>query len=195
MGIIQSYLEKIAEINNLDIAASDKGNGKWMFHNGMLFLSPYKWWQDHGVYKTDKRKTAHEGIDILFFKNKNKQIQKLNTDTLIPAATNGKIINLCDDFLGQSIVVLNNSSSQEELDIIFVYAHVLPESSITIGTNLKQDEIIASIADTSKIKTPLPPHLHLSVIEIPKNTPAKRLNWKFFSNRENKINLINPLFI
>ena len=195
MRIIESYLKKIAEINDLDIADAESRAGEWIFHHGMLFLSPHTWWQNRKTSKPDKRKTPHEGIDILFFKDRNKQIQNLGTNTLIPAATDGEIINICHDFIGKSIVVRHNISFRQQLDLIFVYAHILPDSRIKVGTALKQGDILATIAKTEKEKTTLPPHLHLSVIEIPENTPAKNLNWELFSNKASKLNLINPLII
>ncbi|MCK5312353.1 MAG: M23 family metallopeptidase [Desulfobacteraceae bacterium] len=195
MDIIRLYLEKIAEINNLDIAKPDKGTGKWIFHHGMLFLSPDAWWQNRNGSQPDKRRTLHEGVDILLFQGMSKQIQKLNTDTLVPSATNGEVINICEDFIGKSIIVRHNISFQQTLDLIFVYAHILPNSSLKIGTTLKQGDIIASIAKTDKKKTALPPHLHLSVIEIPKQIPAAHLNWDYFSDKTSRINLINPLTV
>jgi hypothetical protein len=195
MGILPSFLEKIAEINNLDITGPDKKHGEWIFHHGMLFSSPYKWWQDSNSLEPAKRETLHEGLDILFFKDKNKQIQKLNTDTLIPAATNGKIVNICDDFIGQSIIVQHSISFQQKLDLIIIYAHILPDNKIKIGRKLNQGEIIASIAGRGEEKTIMPPHLHFSTLEILKKTRLEHLNWDFFSNRKSKINLINPIFI
>jgi len=161
----------------------------------MLFQSPYKWWKDNSSFKPAKRKTLHEGIDILFFEDQSKQIQKLDKGTLIPSATDGKVINICDDFIGKSVVVLHSLSLQQKLDLIFIYGHIFTDCGINIGTNLKLGDTIGSIADVSKKKTSIPPHLHLSVAEIPKNFPAKNLNWDFFSNQTSEINLINPLFI
>ncbi len=161
----------------------------------MLFQSPFKWWPSYSKLENNKRKTLHEGLDILLFKDKNKQIQKLKIGTLIPTATDGKIINICDDFLGQSIVVLCKSSHKQKLDLIFVYAHLLPDSKVKIGTDLRQGEIIASIDSTLKNKAAISPHLHLSVMETPKATPGKYLNWNYFSDKNSKRNLINPLFI
>ncbi|MCK5542132.1 MAG: peptidoglycan DD-metalloendopeptidase family protein [Desulfobacterales bacterium] len=161
----------------------------------MLFQSPYKWWQNHNSLKNSKRKTLHEGLDILFFKDKNNHIQNLWAGMSIPTATDGKVVNICDDFLGQSIVVRHSISFQQKLDLIFIYAHLLTDIKIKIGSDLKQGDIIASIADVTEKKTTIPPHLHLSVIEIPKSTPAKNLNWNFFSDTKSKPNLINPLFL
>ncbi len=193
--IIHSYLKNIATINNLNITITDTKVSDWLFHPGMLFQSPFKWWQNHNNFENGKRKTLHEGIDILFYKDKNRQIQKLKPGALIPAATDGKIINICNDFLGQSIIVLCKSTYQQKLDLIFVYAHILPDPKVKIGNNIKQGEIIASIAVTLKKKTAISPHLHLSAMEIPKTIPAKYLNWNFFSDSKSKINLINPLFV
>ncbi len=190
MGIFFKYLENIAEINNLDIMHSINQNRQWIFHHGMLFSSCFKWWENHG-----KRKTLHEGVDILYYKNKKQQIQTLDAGTLIPSATDGKIINICDDFIGQSIVVQHNISFRQNLDLLFIYAHILPDNRIQIGTELSQGEIIASIANTQKKQTTLLAHLHFSVIEVSKDTAPEHLNWEFFSDRKNRINLINPLFI
>ena len=195
MQKIQSYLEKIADINNLDIALSDNHIGEWVFHHGMLFSSPDTWWQSHKTSKPDKRKTVHEGIDILFYKDKNKHIQQLKADAFIPAYSGGKIINICNDFISKSIIVRHNISLKQRLDLIIVYAHILPSNKIKVGINLKQGDIIATIARTDKKKTTLPPHLHFSVIEIPKNIPTEHLNWEFFSDKKSKINLMNPLFL
>jgi murein DD-endopeptidase MepM/ murein hydrolase activator NlpD len=189
MKVFQSYLKKIADINHLDIAYAGDNSEGWIFHHAMLFLSKASWWNN-------LRKTPHEGIDLIFYKeNKGKRIQKLNTDTFIPAATDGKIINICNDFIGKSIVVLDNSSGQNKFNIIYVYAHILPVGTMQIGTKLKQGDVIAKIAKTDKKKTTLPPHLHFSVMEIPKGLPAKDLNWKLFSDQGSEINLINPLFV
>jgi len=195
MEIIQPYLKNISAINNLSIAESSNKAGKWIFHHGMLFSSPYKWWQGRDRLELAKRKTLHEGLDIIFYEDKNQQIQKLNTGVLIPTATDGKIINICDDFLGQSIIVRHSISFQQELDLIFIYAHILPDIKIKIGSDLKQGDIIASIADTTEKKTTIPPHLHISVIEIPKSTPAKSLTWNLFSGTKTELNLINPIFL
>jgi hypothetical protein len=191
---MQSYLNKIAEINNFDISISDNKTSEWIFHHGMLFQSPYKWWQDHNSAAPAKRKTLHEGIDLLFLKDKNNQINKLKAGTLIPSSTDGRVINICDDFICKSAVVLHSISLKQKLDLVFIYAHIFPGSRINVGTELKQGSKIGSVADVAK-KIPIPPHLHLSIAEIPKNIPAKNLNWDFFSNPTSEVNLINPLFV
>ncbi len=195
MSIIKIYLKNIAKTNDLDIASSAMDIEGWLFHHGMLFLSPYKWWQSNRNPIPAERKTLHEGLDILFFKDKKKQIKKLQSGTLIPAATDGEVINICDDFLGQSIVVAHKTSFHKNLDLFFIYAHILPDIKIKIGTALQSGDIIASIADVSGKKTLIPPHLHLSIIEAPENIPIKYLNWNFFTHKLSAVNLINPLFV
>ncbi len=196
MKIIQSYLKSIAEVNALDIADSGNNAGKWVFHHGMLFLSPDIWWHPFGS-KTYKRKTMHEGIDILFYMDNNKQIQNLDTNTLILSATSGRIINICDDFIGKSIIISNDTCQKQnhDFDLIFVYAHILPNKNIKTGMDLNKGDIIAKIAKTDKKKTLLSPHLHFSVIEISKTIPAEDLTWKLFSDITSKINLINPFYL
>ncbi len=195
MQKIQSYLKKIAAVNNLAITASGNQEIEWLFHHGMLFSSPDTWWKSRKTSKPDKRKTVHEGIDILFYKDTSKQIRQLKADALIPAYSDGEVINICDDFISKSIIVRHNISLKQRLYLIIVYAHILPDSGIKTGSSLKQGDIIATIAKTDKRKTTLPPHLHFSILEIPKNIHAEHLNWDFFSDKKSKINLINPLFI
>ena len=59
---LEDKIKKLPVSGWSDIAEGKNRIGEWVFHHGMLFLSPYKWWESPG-----NRKTIHEGIDILFF--------------------------------------------------------------------------------------------------------------------------------
>ncbi len=193
MAIMQLYLDEICKINRLDIPG--KGLCQWVFHHGMLFSSPHKWWLDPNTTEPALRSTLHEGVDILMYINSSKCIEKLNPGALVPSAADGRIINICDDFLGQSIVVRHNISHCQKLDLIFVYAHVSPVHTIKADIDISKGDIIASIAPEKSNQGTPSPHLHLSIIEVPKNIAHPKLNWSLFAGTRSEINLINPFFI
>jgi len=195
MDTFQKYLKNISRANNLDISKNDAQGGQWIFHHGMLFQSPDAWWHNRAGSRPEKRNTLHEGVDILFYKNNKNEMKQLNHTTLVPAANSGTVINICHDFIYQSIIILDTLSAQNKFDLIFVYSHIIPISDLTSGSRVNQGEIIATIAKTDKKKTDLPPHLHLSAMEIPKGMPVENLNWKFFTDKESEINLVNPVLI
>ena len=53
---------------------------KWLFHPGMLFNAPQKWWGDLGP-----RDFPHEGIDFCLFRNSAGQAIHLDERNTIPA--------------------------------------------------------------------------------------------------------------
>ncbi len=71
------------------------------------------------------------------------------------------------------------SVSSRGTRILEIYAHVSVCDGITPGTRIQTGQTIASIADTSATGSVLPPHLHLSCIEVPAHIPAGQLNWSF----------------
>ncbi len=187
MTCFSDYLNSIARINCLAPSGS-VSDIVWFFHCGMVFSSPHKWWAD---FKT--RKTAHEGIDITWYAVNNGRLRQFDENIRVPAMDNGRIVNICDDFLGKTIVVDHTCSKSAGKRFVFAYAHIIPEKGIEKGSCLKKDQVIAKICNT--VKNPLlAPHLHFSCIEIEKNTPAGRLDWNLFTSQE-KVNLINPVFL
>lgn len=92
----KEFLQSIVKLNQLSISDSEE----WIFYPGMLFGSCAKWWAD---WKT--RYTAHEGLDIAFYKNLSGEIDKFDPAIMVPAIAEGTILNICDDFLGQSVVI------------------------------------------------------------------------------------------
>ena len=179
-----NYLTSLAQANDL-------GRGspvKWYFHNGMLFLSQDKWWGDF-----KHRSSIHEGIDITFFKTETGDLQHFDTFIKIPAIDDGVLINICNDFLGQTIVVEHKKDSASNQRIIITYAHLIPEKSLKKGDFIPKGSIIAQVCDT--IKNPqLPPHLHFSCFEVSCNIPSKNLNWNLFS-KQTDIHMIHPIFL
>ncbi len=226
MNKFSDYLETISKVNDLKNNLRDEMCGEmygeipedaikiqWLFHCGMLFSSKDQWWKDFGL-----RKSLHEGIDIGFFKfsrlgrttklsfkSSHKIDNNLNHDKIycfndsikIPAMDDGIILNICDDFLGKTIVIrhkykdkINKSFNRQ---VLFVYAHILPEKKLTTGFNVKKNNVIAKVCNTYK-NSQMPCHLHFSCFETPNNIQYEDLNWNLFA-KSLDINIINPIFL
>lgn len=183
MSNFKQYLAAVASANRLgpDI--------EWVFHPGMLPESRRKWWGD---FKT--RPAAHEGIDICFYRTGTGPIRQLPAGARVPAWSSGTVLNICDDFLGTTLVVAPQAFVSERTRILEVYSHLSVCDEITPGTGLGAGQIIAQTADTHATGSVLPPHLHLSCIEVPAHIQADALNWTLFPRRDN-VNVINPVFM
>ncbi len=188
MKKFEDYLEAISRLNNL-------GNGfnvQWLFYNGMLFSSYAKWWGDWKI-----RSTRHEGIDICWYRIPG-QMDTLCFDPQIkiPAMDKGRILNICNDFLGQTIAIEFSgtaSPSQNAFPVIYTYAHIIPEKELKIGTEIEKGEVIARVCPTHK-NPQLPPHLHFSCFELCSSLQNEKLDWNLFTD-ESHVNMIHPFFL
>lgn len=183
MSGFKQYLAAMASANRLghDI--------EWVFYPGMLPESRLKWWGDF-----KNRPGAHEGIDICFYRTRFGQIRHLPAGALVPAWSSGTVLNICDDFLGNTLVVAPEPFVSEITQVLEVYSHLSVCDDISPGTELRAGQIIAKTADTNAIGSVLSPHLHLSCIEVPAHIRASALNWSLFPWRE-KVNVMNPVFM
>ena len=178
---IKDYLDQIALCNNFSCS------NKWLFYDGMLFGSKKKWWGDFGL-----RSNLHEGIDIAMYKDKHGKIKYFDTNIKIPAMANGNIINICNDFLGKSIVIEHELKSDKNLKIILIYAHVCVLKNIYIGRKIKKGDTLATVCDTSTKKSKIPCHVHISIMEVKTKISNHLLDWKLFgSNNSNLVKLFN----
>ena len=145
----------------------------------MLFGSRAKWWGDFHL-----RATCHEGLDICWFSSDSGQALGLYPGIQVPAMAAGRIMMICKDFLGQSILVEygqeNGRMSGANWRIAVVYSHVEVLPGICIGDTILQDQTIACLADTSGRMSKIPCHLHLSIMEINTRIPEDQLNWQTF---------------
>lgn len=180
------YLDTFARINRLD----EKSSINWFFHPGMLFLSRAKWWGDFKF-----RATRHEGIDICWYQNGEGALGSIPVGTQVPAFDEGRILNICNDFLGKTIVVTKDAGSHTSTQSLAVtaYAHIQPVEGISIGNKITASQVIATVSDTHK-NPELSPHLHLACFEIPSKTQPEQMNWNLFTDSD-RINMINPVFL
>ena len=200
MSKFSDYLQAISKINNLgnglscdslkDLPLNSTNTFKvqWLFHCGMLFSSRDKWWGDFKY-----RQSAHEGIDITFYKIYLDEIHCFDDSIKVPAMDDGIILNICDDFLAQTLVIRHNDFISSNRQILFVYAHIVPAKGLQPGHIVTTNDPIAKVSNTYT-NPQLPPHLHFSCFEIPKDIKPEYLNWDLFSKSPD-INLINPVFL
>ncbi len=129
----------------------------WVFWPGMLFNSPDKWWGDHG-----RRDFPHEGVDFCLYKDRFGQIVRIGEKTRIPVMHSGVVRALFTDYLGQAVIIEHESAQGKTGKFLSVYAHTKPQAGIQPGVMVEEGDIIATIADTSRSKADIFPHLHVS---------------------------------
>lgn len=143
----------LIEANGLD---PDDFRG-WAFCPGMCFHSPDKWWGDYG-----RRDFPHEGIDLCLYQDADGQVRRLGENTRIPVMHAGLVKALFTDYLGQAVILEHKNVPGASGKLLSVYAHTKPLAGIEPGVTVKAGEVIATIADTSRSKAKILPHLHLS---------------------------------
>ena len=185
MKRFQHYLDTLSRLNYL-------GKGSdicFLFHGGMLFSSPDKWWGDF-----KKRASTHEGIDITYYRDSRGNSGRFDHTTRVPAMEDGTILNICNDFLGRSIITEPLcANSVPDFRLLYVYAHVTPFENAVAGARVWADQEIAFVCPTDK-NPQMPPHLHFSCFEVPVSIPLGRLDWDLFS-KGSEVRFIHPLFL
>ncbi|MCF8092993.1 MAG: M23 family metallopeptidase [Desulfotignum sp.] len=183
MSRFTSYLEALAVSGSL-------GDGiEWLFFPGMLPQSSRKWWGDFGC-----RHCAHEGIDICFFRHRGGLTCTLGAGAAVCAWSDGTVLNICDDFLGRTLVVEPEKKFAGATRILEVFSHLEPGKDMKPGIQIQAGQIIARTSDTRARGSVLRPHLHLSCIEVRAHTPVQALDWSLFASGK-KVNLLNPVFM
>lgn len=185
MRLFKDYLNTLAKLNRLD-------NGykpTWCFHAGMLFATPLKWWGDF-----KNRASIHEGVDITYYRDDKGVLHQFDDAIVIPAFENGTVLNICNDFLGQSLVVENESFQPVQgWRSVIVYAHIDVNEEILPGSAIRCGKPVATVCKTNK-NPALPPHLHFSCFEISTSVPETELDWNLFSTSRD-IRMVHPFFL
>ena len=179
-----NYSRHIIRWNGIDRL----GFQKWVLQRGMIFDSFEKWWPSE-----DKRPTGHEGLDICLFQDDNNNLQELVAPIQVPAAMEGRIAKIMQDFLDLSIVVYHEEFSDSEWGFYTIYAHATPEDHIIEGENIEEGDLIATIQKTkTNKKLQMLPHLHISLGWIHTSLPVQELSWPAINKRKN-MHLVDPI--
>ena len=177
------FSRMLIEKNALD----QSGFKRWIFCQGMLFNSPYKWWGDHG-----RRDFPHEGIDLCLYLDRSRRIRRLDEKTRIPVMHAGVVKAMFKDFLGKTVIIEHEQSGRDTGVFMSLYAHTNPRSDIDVDVIVKEGDIIATLGDTANSKSHIIPHLHFSL-----GLPAKSFSYEGFVwntiRTPEKIILLDPL--
>jgi len=165
------------------------GFKRWVFHPGMLFNAPGKWWGDQGA-----RYTRHEGLDLYRFEDAGGITKSVDQHTKIPAAFAGHIVKIGRDFLGSSIYMSHAIFTAGGRQLLSVFGHTVPRESLKTGHYVAEGEIIAAISGFPGKKTALVPHLHLTFAWVPVHLALNQLDWKNLAD-DPGITLIDPLTV
>ena len=161
----------------------------WVFYSGMLFQSTDKWWGDR-----KKRDKPHEGLDLCLYKNRKGAIVRLAETAKVPVIYEGVVVGIIDDFLGKSIIVEHTFVDGDNNRLYTIYGHTNPQDHLHVGKSVRQGDIIANLADSSRFKTDIFPHLHISLGWASESIPYDRLNWQNMGDPDT-IALMDPLHI
>jgi len=167
----------------------EPGLKEWIFCPGMLFHAVCKWWGDKGP-----RNTAHEGLDICLYKDQQDRIASLDEKTRIPVMFDGVVVNIIDDFLGNSVIVEHAFRDRDTGRICTIYGHTNPLKGLYVGSGLKQGDIMGTLADPGQSGFNVMPHLHISVGLASQPISYDRLNWDTIGD-SGTLALLDPLNI
>lgn len=178
------FTHRLIRENHLDRT----GFQRWIFHSGMLFNAPDKWWGDFG-----RRDFPHEGLDFCLYRDKDGRIASLDETTRIPAVKTGRVMAVFKDYLGQAVVVEHPPAGSESQRWLTFYAHTHPVEGLAVGTVVTEGEVIATLADTSRSKAGILPHLHFSLGLTSAKISYQWFEWNVI--RSDDITLRDPLSV
>jgi murein DD-endopeptidase MepM/ murein hydrolase activator NlpD len=159
----------------------------WVFHPGMLFQAPGKWWGDQGP-----RAVPHEGLDLYSFEAAGGRVETVDQQTRIPAAFAGRVVKIDRDFLGKSIYIGHALYAADGRQLLSAVGHTIPREGLQTGQQVAAGEIIAAVGGFPGKKTNLPPHLHLTFAWVPVDFRLEQLTWTNLGH-DAGIRLIDPL--
>ncbi|MFC2069377.1 hypothetical protein ACFLTP_10295 [Chloroflexota bacterium] len=181
--VSKSFKERLVGCNSQD----DTEFEEWLFHPAMMFGSWHKWWGDMG-----NRDKPHEGLDLYFYRTKKRHIHYLDRKTKVPVIFKGQVMKVDDDFLGESLFVSHDHYDNDGSQLYTIYSHIKSCGRMCLGEGLEENDIIGTIADTKKSVGVVPPHLHVSVVWVPKSVRSRELGWEIISSHT-EVTLIDPL--
>lgn len=187
-------MEKVNNTNFTQMLIDANGfTGKqlnaWVFQPGMLFRSPDKWWGDFG-----RRDFPHEGLDFAWYCDAAGKMRSLEQGAHVPAMFNGVVRSVFSDYLGQAIVVEHADVEEGGIRRVSIYAHTVPLTGVHPGTIIEKGDVIAAIADTSRSKANIRPHLHYTLGQVSGAVDFEQFVWNIMRD-PNRIDLLDPLTI
>ena len=151
----------------------------------MDFNASVKWWGDQAA-----RKTPHEGLDLVFFKNDAGKVIHLNEKYRIPALFDGEIIVCFNDFLGKTMVFRHGQYHENSRVLCSMFGHVNPIVELSRRKTVSEGEPVAVVANVDR--QDICTHLHISLGWVPGNRIDQLADWEKIASPE-FIRLIDPV--
>jgi len=164
------------------------GVKEWLFCPGMLFQSTDKWWGD----RTGLRPQPHEGLDLLLYRDQEERVRHLGEVIPIPVMSDGVVVGIIPDFLGQTVIVEHPVPDREDERQYTIYAHTRPREGICQGTKVGRGDAIAAIAMPGRSPFPMAPHLHISIAWAATPVSCVHFDWNTIGVSE-LLTLLDPL--
>lgn len=148
------------------------------------------------------------------YRDSNNRVVSFSPDIQIPAMADGTILNICDDFLGKSVIVsvdtvaycvkaravkdeylsITNNTHTISGTIAVIYSHIHPVRTLKKGIPVKIGQLMGNTSDTSMRTSDIGCHLHISVMAILKSVPTHELNWDLFVRKgQESVQFYNPV--
>ena len=130
---------------------------------GMGFGNFATWWGDHSP-----RPVRHSGLDVARGKNRNGRSEAIPDGTVVTAMTDGTVMAVVDDEMGQTIFVETNLLDSRGRRLVINYTHItLVEGSegkapFVAGQKINKGTALGFIRDSRNKKALVPRHLHIS---------------------------------
>jgi murein DD-endopeptidase MepM/ murein hydrolase activator NlpD len=143
----------------------------WHVDPAMGFGAASMWWADRGW-----RPRPHEGLDLRLWHDDAREIYALDTETQLPALYDGRVVRLCDDYIGRSAMMEHRFPDRAGF-FYTLYGHTRPREGLAAGQAVRAGEIVARLAPVTRPGSTVLPHLHISVGWSPEPVPPEGLDW------------------
>ena len=180
-----TFSEMFAEVNGLH----HKGFQRWLFADGMAYLAARQWWG-----RREMRVNPHEGIDFCLYETNGGGQGELLAGALVPAAQDGEVVRIHDDFLGKTVWLKHGEPDVTGKILHTVYGHIAPNRTLAVGDQVVAGEIIGVVAEPSLAGKKIAPHLHLTAIKIIASLDGNSLHWSLVHDPA-RAELLSPLFL
>ncbi|MCP4664750.1 MAG: M23 family metallopeptidase [Deltaproteobacteria bacterium] len=168
-------------------ALDKRGFKEWVFSPGMLFHALDTWWGDQG-----RRDRPHEGLDLCQYRDQRDRMHALDEKMKVPAMYDGIVVRIVHDFLGRSVILEHVFRNSDKGRFYTMYGHTKPQGGLHVGRIVKQGDIIATLADSTRSKAGICPHLHVSLGWAPGPVSYDKLDWETIG-ASHTLALLDPL--
>jgi murein DD-endopeptidase MepM/ murein hydrolase activator NlpD len=161
-----------------------RGFTGWHVEPAMRFEATLMWWGGRG-----RRPRPHAGLDLCLWHDRAHETYALDTETQIPAMYDGRVVRLCGDYIGRSVMMEHRFPGRPGC-LYTLYGHTRPREGLAAGQTVRAGEIVARLAPVTRPGSTALPHLHISLGWSPEPVAPARLDWNTLPD---VLHLLDPL--